>query len=184
MSKTTGYTQNRQETLSIVVTAMLISLVFISTVFLNIKLPIKANDGLVHLGTATLFIASILYGPKKGAVAGAIGMGLFDLVGGWLIWAPITIVSRGIQGFIVGKIAWAKGKKGNHLGLNIIGMVISMPIMISIYYLGEVILYSSWIAPLASIPGDIIQNVLGLIVAIPVCLVLRKTKVVEFGNSR
>ena len=62
-----------------------------------------------------LFIASILFGPKKGALAGAIGMGLFDLVGGWLLWAPITIVARGLQGYIVGKIAWSNGRKGSSL---------------------------------------------------------------------
>lgn len=177
MEKTIHYTQTRQKTLSITITAMLISLVFIATVFLNIKLPIKANGGLVHLGTAMLFIASILFGPKKGAIAGAAGMGLFDVVGGWLIWAPITIVARGVQGFIVGKIAWAKGRKGDNLTLNIVAMVISMPIMMAIYYMGEVILYSNWVAPLASIPGDIVQNMLGLIVAIPVCMLLKKTPI-------
>ena len=181
MEKTLSYTQTRQKTLSIAITAMLISLVFIATLFLNIKLPIKANGGLVHLGTAMLFIASILFGPKKGAVAGAAGMGLFDVVGGWLIWAPITIVARGVQGFIVGKIAWANGRKGDNLALNIVAMIISMPVMLAVYYIGEVILYNNWIAPLASIPGDIIQNMLGLIVAIPVCLFLKKTAV--FKNT-
>ena len=177
MEKTLSYTQTRQKTLSIAITAMLIFLVFIATLFVNIKLPIKANGGLVHLGTAMLFIASILFGPKKGAVAGAAGMGLFDVVGGWLIWAPITIVARGLQGFIVGKIAWANGRKGDNLALNIVAMIISMPVMLAVYYIGEVILYNNWIAPLASIPGDIIQNMLGLIVAIPVCLFLKKTPI-------
>ena len=177
MEKTLCYTQTRQKTLSIAITAMLISLVFIATLFLNIKLPIKANGGLVHLGTAMLFIVSILFGAKKGAVAGAVGMGLFDVVGGWIIWAPITIVARGLQGFIVGKIAWANGRKGDNLALNIVAMIISMPVMLAVYYIGEVILYNNWIAPLASIPGDIIQNMLGLIVAIPVCLFLKKTPV-------
>lgn len=177
MQKTIQYTPTRQKTLSIAITAMLISLVFIATVFLNIKLPIKANGGLVHLGTAMLFIASILFGPKKGAIAGAVGMGLFDMVGGWLIWAPITIVARGLQGFIVGKIAWAKGRKGGSLALNIVAMVVSMPIMMAVYYIGEVFLYNNWVAPLASIPGDIVQNMLGLAIAIPVCLLLKKTPI-------
>ena len=41
-----------------------------------------------------LFIVSIIFGPKKGAIAGAVGMGLFDLVSGWTLWAPFTIVAR------------------------------------------------------------------------------------------
>ena len=82
MQTTQSTLKSRQKTLDLIITSMLIALVFVSTVFLNIRLPIAANGGLVHLGTAMLFISSILFGPKKGALAGAIGMGLFDIIGG------------------------------------------------------------------------------------------------------
>lgn len=166
---------NTTKTFNLAFTAILISLVFMATFFLNIKLPIKANGGLVHLGTAMLFIIAILFGPKKGAIAGAVGMGLFDFVGGWMVWVPITLVARGIQGFIVGKIAWANGKQGDSMLYNVMAMVISVPPMMAVYYIGEVFLYNNWLAPLASMPGDLVQNALGLAVAIPVCLALKKT---------
>ena len=174
MENTQSYSKTSQKTLDLIMTAMLVALVFLSTFFLNIKLPISVNGGLVHLGTAMLFIASILFGPKKGALAGAIGMGLFDLVGGWLLWAPITIVARGLQGFIVGKIAWSNGRKGSSLALNVTATIVSIPFMIAVYYFGEVILYGNWIVPLTSIPGDLLQNALGMIIAIPVCVALKK----------
>ncbi len=173
MQNTQSYSKTQQKTFDLIITGLLAALVFVSTVFLNLKLPI-GNGGLVHLGTAMLFIASILYGPKKGALAGAIGMGLFDMIGGWMLWAPITIVARGLQGFIVGKIAWSNGRKGNSIALNLIATIISMPFMIAVYYIGEGILYGNWVAPLASIPGDLIQNALGVIIAVPVCIVLKK----------
>jgi uncharacterized membrane protein len=174
MENTQSYSKTSQKTLDLIMTAMLVALVFLSTFFLNIKLPISVNGGLVHLGTAMLFIASILFGPKKGALAGAIGMGLFDIVGGWLLWAPITIVARGLQGFIVGKIAWSNGRKGSSLALNVTATIVSIPFMIAVYYFGEVILYGNWIVPLTSIPGDLLQNALGMIIAIPVCVALKK----------
>jgi uncharacterized membrane protein len=174
MEHSQSYSKTSQKTLDLIMTAMLVALVFLSTFFLNIKLPISVNGGLVHLGTAMLFIASILFGPKKGALAGAIGMGLFDIVGGWLLWAPITIVARGLQGFIVGKIAWSKGRKGSSLALNVIATIVSIPFMIAVYYFGEVILYGNWIVPLTSIPGDLLQNALGMIIALPVCVALKK----------
>ncbi|RDW16687.1 ECF transporter S component [Oceanobacillus chungangensis] len=174
MHNTQTYVKPRQKTLDLIITSMLIALVFVSTVFLNIRLPIAANGGLVHLGTAMLFIASILFGPKKGALAGAIGMGLFDMVGGWLLWAPITIVARGLQGYIVGRIAWLNGHNGSSIALNITATIVSVPFMIAVYYIGESILYGNWIAPLASIPGDLVQNVLGIIIAIPICVALKK----------
>ena len=103
-----SYASSRTKTFDLVLTAILATLVLVSTLFINIKLPI-GQGGLIHLGTSMLFITAILFGPKKGALAGAIGMGLFDVLGGWLIWAPITIVARALQGFIVGKIAWSNG---------------------------------------------------------------------------
>lgn len=96
MQKAQGYSNTR--TYDLVLTAILIALVFVATVFLNIKLPITANGGLIHLGTAMLFLASILFGPKKGAIAGAVGMAIFDLMAGWVLWAPFTLVTRGLQG--------------------------------------------------------------------------------------
>src|SRR3954469_9083861 len=174
MEHTQSYSKTSKKTLDLILTAMLVALVFLSTFFLNIKLPISVNGGLVHLGTAMLFIASILFGPKKGALAGAIGMGLFDIMGGWLLWAPITIVARGLQGFIVGKIAWSNGRKGSSLRFNLIATIVSTPVMIACYYVWEGILYGNWIAPLASIPGDLVQSVLGIMVAIPLCAALKK----------
>lgn len=163
-------------TLDLIQTAMMIGLVFSATAFLSIKLPIAANGGLVHLGSAMLFIVAILFGPKKGALAGAIGMGLFDVLGGWLLWSPITLVARGLQGYIIGKIAHGASRRGRHTGWNIVGMLVSIPVMLVVYYIGEGILYGHWLAPLASIPGNIVQNFLGVAIAIPVCLALRKVR--------
>lgn len=174
IQRPSSYTKSRTKTFDLVITAILAALVFVATMFINLKLPF-GQGGLIHLGTSMLFISAILFGPKKGALAGAIGMGLFDIVGGWLIWAPTTIISRALQGFIVGKIAWSKGHKGDNIGFNILGTVVSMPVMIAVYYIGQAIMFNSWVAPLASIPGDVIQNIVGLIIAIPVCVVLKKT---------
>ncbi|WP_339160682.1 ECF transporter S component [Siminovitchia sp. FSL W7-1587] len=60
---------------------------------------------------------------------------------------------------------------------NLVAMIVSIPPMIAGYYVWERVLYGSWIVPLASIPGDIIQSVIGIGVAIPVCIVLKKIPV-------
>lgn len=70
---------SKNKTFQIILSAMLISLVFVSTLFLNIRLPIAANGGLVHLGSAMLFIISIIFGPKKERLQGHSGWG-------YLIW--------------------------------------------------------------------------------------------------
>lgn len=44
---------------------LLIALVFISTRFINIRLPLASTGGLVHLGNTMLFISAIVFGKKK-----------------------------------------------------------------------------------------------------------------------
>lgn len=177
MEKLATTPKSSAKTYDLIITAMLIALVFVSTMLLNIKLPISANGGLIHLGTAMLFISSILFGPKKGAMAGAFGMGLFDLVAGWTLWAPITFLTRGLQGYIIGKIAWSKDYNGNHFGVNLFAMIISTPPMLAGYYIGEAMIFKSWIIPAASIPGDLVQTAIGILVAIPACVALKKIRI-------
>lgn len=161
-------------TFQLVLTAMLVTLVFVSTFFINIKLPIAANGGLVHLGSAMLFIIAIIFGPKKGAIAGAFGMALFDIFSGWTLWAPFSFLARGLQGWIIGKIAWSNGRNGQSTLFNVLAIIVSVPFMLLGYYICERVLYNSWIIPFASIPGNLVQNGVGLLVAIPVTIGLKK----------
>lgn len=101
-------------------------------------------------------------------------MGLFDLVAGWTLWAPITFLTRGLQGYLIGKIAWSKGRNGNNFAFNLIAIIVSTPPMLAGYYIGEAIIFKSWIIPAASIPGDLVQTIIGVLVAIPACVALKK----------
>ncbi len=59
----------------ITITALFIALTYVFTAFINIRLPITANGGLIHLGNVPLFICAIIFGKKSGAIAGGVGMG-------------------------------------------------------------------------------------------------------------
>lgn len=54
------------------ITALFIALTYVFTAFVNVRLPITANGGLIHLGNVPLFICAILFGKKSGALAGAL----------------------------------------------------------------------------------------------------------------
>ena len=73
-------------TKELVLDAMFIALTYVFTAFVNVRLPIAANGGLIHLGNVPLFICAILLGKRTGMLAGAFGMGLFDLLSGWTAW--------------------------------------------------------------------------------------------------
>ena len=118
MEKAVQTSQRTDQELSSVqfltITAAFVALTYIFTAFINVKLPIAANGGLIHLGNVPLFIGAILFGKKTGAIAGGIGMGLFDLLSGWTLWAPFTLIIVGIMGFTVGKLTgiFHPGKPG------------------------------------------------------------------------
>ena len=109
-------TNSKVNTKDLAETSMLIALTFIATYFVKIQLPFGGKGGLVHLGTVMLFIASIVFGKKKGAISGAFGMGIFDLVSGFVVWAPFTFIIRGIMGYMIGSITWSKNRRGNRRG--------------------------------------------------------------------
>ncbi|GAA0713553.1 ECF transporter S component [Paraclostridium ghonii] len=174
MQSETVKSKQKIATKDIVETALLISLVFIATRFINIRLPIASNGGLVHLGNTMLFISSIVFGKKKGACAGAFGMALFDLLSEWVIWAPFTFIIRGVMGYIIGSIAWSKEKRGNSIVTNIVAIIVSGVWMIIGYYITECILYGNYIQPIGSIPGNITQVVIGIIIGVPIAKVLKR----------
>ena len=46
----------------IAITAMAVALTYVFTAFVNVRLPIAAYGGLIHLGYVTLFFMAILFG--------------------------------------------------------------------------------------------------------------------------
>ena len=140
-------------TKELVLDAMFIALTYVFTAFVNVRLPIAANGGLIHLGNVPLFICAILLGKRTGMLAGAFGMGLFDLLSGWTAWAPFTFVIVGAMGYAVGAIT-----EGHHsLMRDAIAIAVACVIKVVGYYIAEVIIYHNVFAPVASIPGNLVQ---------------------------
>ena len=100
--QTAAVSKSGYNTKELVLDAMFIALTYVFTAFVNVRLPIAANGGLIHLGNVPLFICAILLGKRTGMLAGAFGMGLFDLLSGWTAWAPFTFIIVGAMGYVVG----------------------------------------------------------------------------------
>ena len=158
-------TASRSTTKELVITGLSIALVFVATCFINIRLPI-GQGGLIHLGNEPLF----LVGKKIGAAAGAVGMGLFDLMGGWTPWAPATFIIVGLMGYTVG---WIAEHKNDMMGY-ILAIVAACAIKIVGYYIAEALIYGNWIQPVMSIPGNLIQIGVAAVVVLPIVGVLKK----------
>ena len=158
-----------KKTMEIVMDAMFIAMVFAATWLINIRLPLVGSGGLIHLGNVPLFIGAMLFGRKTGAIAGAFGMALFDMMSGWTAWAPFTFVIVGAMGYVIGWIAEKKPFK------------MAIAIKVAGYYFAEVILYGNWITPMGSIPGNVIQVGVAGVVAL-VCIEPLK-KIIRLGGA-
>ena len=161
----------------IAITGVCIALTFAATGFINIRLPLPGNGGLVHLGNVPLFLAAIIYGKKTGAAAGAFGMALFDLLGGWFLWAPFTFVTVGLMGYTVGAVT------EKHHGMRWDAFAIGLACIIKIagYYIAEGIIYGNWIVPAASIPGNLAQIGVAAVLVVPVAQTLKKAVLKQRG---
>jgi len=164
--------KSRSSVKSVAINGIAIALVFLATGFINIRLPLMANGGLIHLGNVPLFLAAIIFGKKTGAVSGAFGMALFDLFSGWALWAPFTFVVVGLMGYTVGKIT--EKEEHNTVLWYLIAVLAALIIKIVGYYIAEAIIYSNWTVPVASIPGNIIQVVTAGVITIIVAKPLKK----------
>ncbi len=171
-------TYTTTKTQDIVLSGILIALVFVATKFINIRLPVSINGGLIHLGNTMLFMAAIVFGKRKGALAGAFGMGLFDVLSGWMAWAPFTFVIRGIMGYLIGRIAWVRDFRGGNLWMNMAAIIVGGLWMLMGYYIAESLLYGNWISPVTSVPGNIIQIVAGAALGLPLIAALKKSKII------
>lgn len=137
----------------LVITSLFIALVYVFTWIVKIQLPFSPNGGLIHLGNVPFFLAAIFFDKRVGMTAGALGMGLFDLTSGWILWSPMTVISALIMGYILNKMNYKKYT----LKSLILSFILVALVKVVVYYIGEIFILSSFVAPLASIPGNLIQ---------------------------
>lgn len=154
----------------IVLSALFTAIVFVATYAVQIPLPGIATGGLMHLGNVALFSIAIIFGKRYGAISGAFGMMLFDLLSPWAIWAPGTFIIRGVMGYLVGTLSNSNGRNGKSLLWNIIAMILPSIWMLAGYFGYNLLLYSDLPAAIASIPGDVVQTVAGIVITLPIII--------------
>lgn len=142
--------------------AMFVALTLVFTAFVNIQIPsFGGAGGLIHLGNIPLFVAAMVYGKRTGALAGALGMGLFDILSGWAAWAPCTILTCGLMGFAVGAIC----KNRKSFGAKVVAVLVALAIKLAGYFIFEGFVMGSGVAAaLKSVPGNIIQITVAAII--------------------
>ena len=86
----------------IAIEGMMIAMVFLGTFYFKIPTAF----GYTHLGDCMIILATCLLGTKKGAVAGALGAGLADLIGGYTAWVLPTMAFKAAWVLVMGLVAF------------------------------------------------------------------------------
>jgi uncharacterized membrane protein len=86
--------------------AVFAALVAATTMALTVGIP--STKGYFNLGEVMVYTTAILTGPYVGALAGGVGSAISDVLLGYPVFAPGTLVVKGLEGFIVGHL-YGKG---------------------------------------------------------------------------
>lgn len=170
--------------------ALSIALVTLATVI--VRIPNPATQGYINLGDALLFTLALVFGWRIGGLAGGVGSALADALGGYFIWAPWTLVIKGIEGVLVGTIAFwgTRGGRGTPVGRDtpdagdtpggrnsgriaaFAAVLVGGAWMVAGYYLAGTVLFGG-VAALTEIPGNLVQASVAVVVALPLSVLLR-----------
>jgi len=153
------HVQNRSTTSALVLTAVLIALATLFTMYT--KIPVPGIRGYFNVGDVVIMTSALLLGRKYGAYIGAIGPALADFV-------PITFVVKGIEGYLVGTV-YNNKTTTSALVATIVGGII----IVAGYFIAEYFVFDPGVA-IASIVTNTIQAVMSVIVSMILYAILRK----------
>ena len=130
-------------------------MVFVITAYLHIP----TYNGYVHCGDGFIFLAACILPMPYAIIVGALGAMLADLLTGFAIWAPGSMLIKGLMALIFS----CKAKK-IVTTRNFIMLLPAALISVVGYYIYEGLITGNFVASLTGIPGSIIQAVASSIV--------------------
>ncbi|MGM9551501.1 MAG: ECF transporter S component [Clostridia bacterium] len=157
------------KTKKLVMAALFAALACVATMVIKIPTPTK---GYLNLGDCIVLLSGWLLPPFYSFLAAGIGSALADLFSGYIIYAPVTFIIKGLMAICAHFVFKALSNINGTLS-RIISAVAAEIIMVLGYYLFEGILYG-FIPSVAGIPMNIAQGVAGLILGVILVQVFKK----------
>jgi energy-coupling factor transport system substrate-specific component len=166
----------------IVLTGVMIALVAVFT--LAVRVPFALTRGYFNFSDVGVFLAGFAFGPWVGLIAGGVGTALADVVGGYPMYAPLTLVAHGLEGLIAGAIA----RRGQGILPMVLGWGLGAAVMLAGYFFGEAFIFRMGVAAAATeaVTINLPQVVVGGIVGVPLVLALRRAypPILRWGRPR
>lgn len=162
----------KTQTQKLVTAAILAALACVATMIIKIPSPMK---GYLNLGDCVVLLSGWVLSPMYGFLAAGIGSALADLFSGYVIYAPATLVIKGLMAVAAYYIFKLIYNKIGNLPSRIVSGIVAELIMVFGYFLFEGILYG-FVPSLVNIPANLVQGVAGLIIGIVLIKIFEKIK--------
>ena len=166
--------KNHSRVRLLVMTGLFAALGYAATSVLKVPSPI---GGYMNLGDTVVLLGAYLLGPVYGAVAGGVGPALADLLGGYPIYVPGTLVIKALMGILAGLLYRKIGRVGV-VGVLVCGFA-AEAVMVVGYWLYDGVLVGSLLGSAAGIPSNLIQAAFGLVASTVLLMALRKSSAVR-----
>ena len=150
-------------------TGIFAAIVFVFTAYIHIP----SHTGYTHIGDGFIYLAACLFPLPYAMVVGAVGALLADLLTGYAIWAPASVIIKAAA------VLFFSHRKKVIGARNLLALIPASLFCIGGYYLYEVIITGNFIAPLAGIPGYITQSVLSSVLFIVLGLIFDKAGIAK-----
>jgi uncharacterized membrane protein len=134
-----------------------------------IRRPVPQTGGYLNVGDTMVMFTAMVFGPAIGAFAGGVGSAVADVVLGYSGWAPVTLLVKGLEGFVVG---YASRKLEGTSGMTV-AAVLGGIVMVAGYFLFEY--HAFGFSPAYDeLQGNIVQAVTGVIIGTGLANLVKK----------
>ena len=175
----------------IAIAGVLTAMTVLTTIFT--KIPISVANGYFNLGDTVIIATGALFGGFAGAFAGAAGSAIADILTGAYLFAPISFIVKGAEGFVAGILS-AEGRRSaqdaderrrsptSHKLTP--ALVVGGIVMVAGYFLAEATVLSLFdrtfgvAAAVAELPFNLVQGGVSVILARLAIEGIRQTKII------
>ena len=177
--KKTGI-RTEEQTRTLVMTGLMAALGCVATLLLQVPSP---TGGYLNLGDTVVLLGAYLLGPVFGAVAGGMGPAMADLLSGYAVYVPATLVIKAAMAFLAAMLYRAAGKRGM-----VLWGAAAETVMVAGYWLFDALLAFSagggtlavcLAGSAAGVPGNVVQGVFGAAASTLLAMALRRSQFVR-----
>lgn len=136
--------------------AMMATITFVGIYAVKVPVP----NGYVHIGDCMIFLGVLLLGGKRGAVSGAIGAAMADLLAGYMHWVFPTFVIKFVMASVMGLFVEKIMPKAKWNWL--IGAAVGGVLQVILYFVADTVMFGMAMG-IVDIPGNVVQTIAGII---------------------